>query len=103
MTVEDDAYELYDSKGGTMDREMYRKVVGLILQLAFLFLHKGNRIQLDDILFQPVKRNRKVGDTGHYYQPGYMPDITITSNRYSVLLDRSVKRELIVNYENLPL
>lgn len=103
MTIEDDAYELYDSRGGTMNREMYRKVVGLVFQLAFLFLHRGNRIQIDDIVFQPVKRNRKLGDRGYYYQPGYIPDVEITSSSFAVLLDRPVKKKLIVNYENLPL
>lgn len=100
-----DAYELYDSRGGTIDRELYGKAIRVLLGMAFLFLSRGKRVELTQcVSFTPVRRKRSAADMGiAYYQLGYVPDIDISSERYTVKLHKEVKQELITNYENLVL
>ena len=103
MSLIDDAYELYDSRGGTMNRSTYHKAVALVLRMVLLLLRMGRSVQLDDISFSPIKRERRIGYRQHYYLPGYVPDITVASKRYRIVLRKKVKQELLDSYEEIPL
>lgn len=103
MSLIDDAYELYDSRGGTMDRETYSRAVRLVLRMALFLLGKGKRVAIDDATLRPFKRERIAGDRHSYYLPGYVPDIEVNSERYRITVRKSIKQQLLGSYENIPL
>ena len=103
MSVIDDAYELYDSRGGTMDRETYSKAVRLVLRMALLLLGRGKRVAIDDATLRPFRRERQAGDRYRYYLLGYSPDIEVDSDRYRITIRKNIKQQLLDSYENTAL
>lgn len=104
MNLLDDAFELYNSKGGSMSREQYRHSVVLLFSVGIKLLASGKHLVLTGCLsIVPQLKTKTAKDKHTYYRLGVVPELKVIPERYTLRLQDDVKQYILNELKDVPL